>query len=1077
MNEINSMAWTGIDVFPDKAKKLDSSIKRNTGFIKKLKQGITKESKTGLLNDIREVSLEKYLSEIITTTNEALFKNSGKGDDIVAVVEIVSGLHQRFNMDFTLPLIESFLFIFETSSDEAETEKDKTTRTNVLKACTRVLIELHLTGVLPSLDDLNKSKLPPFVVKRYSKKEPIVFIVLREVLNYKFKEALTTPVAILILKKYPELLSEEVSDMDNLINSEELKTLLRSLFKIYKDIVFQQTVELNKKTIKLMKEHHKAQIRTGKESSEYLDDFNELNPIFEKFSTVATALAEAFNMDPPELLDIEQSLKEQEPSIITPASDWKEKQEPIWENEENRRFYENLADLSAAYATYDPEKTPSPEDVIALFADFETVETKDEIDEISRRYWLQNLDNKATRKRLMKFFVECKDWSKISLYARFMANNENYLSEVKEELIQYLDSGFRSQLHSNKINIKNIIFFAEMVKFMLIPSFMIFHKIRTLAMNITVPNNIEILSTLFESFGKFLINTPEFKPQMEKMMVLIKEKKKDHLLTVNNKAALDNLIILIYPPQLNVLNQEKRDLSPEQLFFITLIRRELDNVSLNSALKLILKASWNDPNVEKTLLSLFSKPEKVSYQSLPKLANILTYLFKHYKSFTIKTVDTLLEKIQVGLESGEYSLNMARVSQVKYLTELYNTSFLKFEVLLDTMYRILRFGYPSGQPNPFFINEGDLPDNYFRISLISTILLGINRKSEFALKKLKIFIQFFEYYIFCKDQPLPNEVSFKVENVFALYPDHSRSSDWSQCYEKLILLLKELGVTSAEAMTSTGRGENEDVDDDDEDDDDDDENDDEDEDEEEVDTAHGTIRVLDNIEIDLGLNEAQLELSDISSLSDGSATDDSSDSDNGDEQDMNDSLESSAEEVSDDDEDEENDDEDDEEDEDDEDDQDDEDDEDDEEEDEEEDNDDDDDDYLIDREKEKKRIMEEFEKKLADDSERKAQADFDRQFQLMMDESLGSIKNETVQSVSMPMHFSSQAPKSDIPSETPKGGKIPFMFLSRSGKKTQAHSINVPSETKFVSEILEEEQRVKEERQKIKSIVMNRNFD
>lgn len=95
----------------------------------------------------------------------------------------------------------------------------------------------------------------------------------------------------------------------------------------------------------------------------------------------------------------------------------------------------------------------------------------------------------------------------------------------------------------------------------------------------------------------------------------------------------------------------------------------------------------------------------------------------------------------------------------------------------------------------------------------------------------------------------------------------------------------------------------------------------------------------------------------------------------------------------------------------------------------------------------------------------------------MMDESLGSMKNETVPTVSIPKHFSIQVSNSSPATNKPKGGKIPFTFLSRSGKKTQAHAINVPSDTKFATEILEEEQRLIEERQKIKSIVMNRNFD
>lgn len=617
---LNDNAWSGIDVFPNKTKKLDSSIKRNTGFIKKLKQGINKDSKESLNKDIAEVSLEKYLSEIITTANEVLIKNSGKSEDVQAAVEIISGLHQRFNYDFTVPLMESFLFTFESPIDQLESEKDKVNRVNVLKANVRILTELYFTGICRGIDELNKNNLPSFIVKRYPKKEPILFLVLREVLNYKFKQGLTTPIASLLVKKYPELFSSEKTDLDEFIKEADLKMLLQSLFKIYTEIVFQQTTDLNKKTSKLMKDHHKAQIRTGKKTSEYLDEYEEVYPVFEKFMSTAFLLADAFKLEAPKIIAAEDDESEKDITSIITNGDNKDKLDKIWENEETRRFYETLPTIKTDLSTINPDSSTNADDVNRFFSDLEMVETKEAIDNLSQLYWKNNLDNKATRKRLLKFFMESKDWSKIRLYSRFIAINSETLPEVKDELLHHLDNGFRSQLHTNRINVKNINFFSEMVKFMLVPTFMIFHKIRTLIINVTVPNNIEILTTLLENFGRFLINKPEFKPQMEKMMDLIKEKKKDHLLTVNNKAALDNLLILIYPPLLNTLNKKHRELSPEEQFYRIIIRRELSNMPVQSVVKLILKASWDDPLIVKTFFSLFTKPEKVSYQSIPKLA-------------------------------------------------------------------------------------------------------------------------------------------------------------------------------------------------------------------------------------------------------------------------------------------------------------------------------------------------------------------------------------------------------------------------------------------------------------------------
>lgn len=89
--------------------KLDSSIKRNTGFIKKLRKGFTKENKPSLIKDLGEVSFQKYLSEIVSTTNEALTNVQSKNEEVETAVEVVSGLHQRFNVAFTEPLSLAFL--------------------------------------------------------------------------------------------------------------------------------------------------------------------------------------------------------------------------------------------------------------------------------------------------------------------------------------------------------------------------------------------------------------------------------------------------------------------------------------------------------------------------------------------------------------------------------------------------------------------------------------------------------------------------------------------------------------------------------------------------------------------------------------------------------------------------------------------------------------------------------------------------------------------------------------------------------------------------------------------------------
>lgn len=64
-------------------RTLDSSIKRNTAVIKKLKQ-INEEQRESLMDDLRSVNLSKFVSEAVTAICDAKLRSS----DIQAAVQV-----------------------------------------------------------------------------------------------------------------------------------------------------------------------------------------------------------------------------------------------------------------------------------------------------------------------------------------------------------------------------------------------------------------------------------------------------------------------------------------------------------------------------------------------------------------------------------------------------------------------------------------------------------------------------------------------------------------------------------------------------------------------------------------------------------------------------------------------------------------------------------------------------------------------------------------------------------------------------------------------------------------------------
>lgn len=87
----NSCSVRGVWLIPEKDpsqyKNLDSNIKKNTAFIKKCKTSLAADSAQQLINDIKKLSLEKYISEVVGGVLEGMLKCKSSSD-IAACVEV-----------------------------------------------------------------------------------------------------------------------------------------------------------------------------------------------------------------------------------------------------------------------------------------------------------------------------------------------------------------------------------------------------------------------------------------------------------------------------------------------------------------------------------------------------------------------------------------------------------------------------------------------------------------------------------------------------------------------------------------------------------------------------------------------------------------------------------------------------------------------------------------------------------------------------------------------------------------------------------------------------------------------------
>ncbi|KAJ2559170.1 mRNA decay protein [Coemansia sp. RSA 1933] len=135
-------------------------MKKNTGFIKKCKAGMCQESSAQLVREVKLLKLEKYVSELVPAVVEGLGKCRTNAD-FAAAIDVISALHSRFPVRFTVPLIKQLLkglappvlTALAVMSPE-QRERDEQARVARQKPLIRVVADMYLNGLLWGIDFL-----------------------------------------------------------------------------------------------------------------------------------------------------------------------------------------------------------------------------------------------------------------------------------------------------------------------------------------------------------------------------------------------------------------------------------------------------------------------------------------------------------------------------------------------------------------------------------------------------------------------------------------------------------------------------------------------------------------------------------------------------------------------------------------------------------------------------------------------------------------------------------------------------------------------------------------------------------
>ncbi|KAF2837357.1 ARM repeat-containing protein [Patellaria atrata CBS 101060] len=902
LRDLNLRVWAGENDILPVQKSLDSSMKKNTAFIKRVRTSITAPSQGTFLQEIRTLSLHKYLSEIISACYEGLCKVKTP-EEIATALEIISALHQRFGPTEFTGYIGWLIGRGLSTPDKAQLkslpqdvrEREEKERLTRQRGLLRVATELWLVGVLRSLEDVtrpedavkgkdsgktgdlvSKARANPKADKADA--EPFPLEVLKDMLGHD-REHVNLPLVVLFVKTFAwDVLGVKISsaekrrvtildtsanegksedqtstDEDAAVSkdppftSAELRQRFKNILTRYFEDVKQHLIRDQKHLVAQGRRNAEAYVKSGEVFEDRQANYEKQTRAQEKLLSNAQFLADALGADLPDLKEKESTIATGEGSIgLVKTAEFLRGQGEgagIWEDEDERRFYENLIDLKDRVPgilledtkkkkvdvdepvgkkqddkpaeVEQPEKTESaPEtrqadsedgstaianksvgaQVDALLARLPDFTSKDMVDETAVDFCF--LNSKASRNRLIKAVQDVPKARSdlLPFYSRLVATLGKYMTDISNGLVSHLDDEFRSlQRRKQKdflgqVRMLNVRYLAELTKFGVVPEHVIFHCLKV-SLDDFSRMNIEIISSLLENCGRYLLRNPETSPRMTSFLETLQRKKAAQHLGQQERMLIENSIYYINPPERAAIEQKER--TPTELFLRKLIYLDLNRRNLDKIVKQFRKLHWEEKEIVSLLLKIFTKPGKIKYSNIHLLAVILSSLNRYHQDFTILVIDDLLETITFGLELNDFKYNQRRIAEVKYFGELYIYRMIDSPLIFDTMYKILTFGHEGGTPRPGVINPLDLPDDFFRIRLICTLLeiCGVFFEKGAAKKKLDFFLTFFQYYLFTKD-PLPMDIEFIVQDAFALI-----RPQW-----KIVDTLEEAGTVFAEVV-------------------------------------------------------------------------------------------------------------------------------------------------------------------------------------------------------------------------------------------------------------------------------------
>ncbi|KAH0589011.1 Nonsense-mediated mRNA decay protein 2 [Termitomyces sp. J132] len=346
----------------------DSSLKRHTALIKRIRQSLASEGRDQILKEIDFLSLEKYIDEIAGAVVEGISRCKTERD-IWAAVEVISSLHQRFAATFTPALLSTLSSAISAPNRAAlnaltpeQREREENSRVIRQRPVVRVCSELALVGIIKDgpgksggewmmkalkellSNDPGLSSLPLLTTFLKSYSRPYLGITGSASSKQAPSESSIPVASGEVDETYPSLTYESHELVE-----QDIRDRFRRMVEGYYDSVCKKLIIEHKRLQEQDKRNHEAYIRSGEIFEDRQQAYEKMTKGYEKLFSSCQALSEQLYLPLPSLPTISQKSD----SILIGSNNLNHLEDTDeiiptggkWEDEEERRFFEDVQDL------------------------------------------------------------------------------------------------------------------------------------------------------------------------------------------------------------------------------------------------------------------------------------------------------------------------------------------------------------------------------------------------------------------------------------------------------------------------------------------------------------------------------------------------------------------------------------------------------------------------------------------------------------------------------------------------------------------------------------------------------------